>query len=760
MMKRMFTSARLYLLAASVAAASSLMLVAPARSADEVPAVKTTTASIDFAEQISRMVQNRRLDDLAKLTIPKSDVASAQLNSWTAEYIAAVQRQEAQREKQYTEAVDKALEYSKKGKFDEAMDKVVAAYQIARDQENFLRQDWVKDITTRVQAKAADYETAGQWLDSLTLFNDLNMLYEVDTRYKADVQRLTRRVRLLSVYTPKTLFEIRKEAFRRLEKERLEPATQPSSQPSTQSSTPTSTQPTTGPATMAAEIEEPASFPKWEDTTDGITFDMMKEALDRARAEWVEETTYGTMIRGGVESLRLFLSTPELGTEFRGLKDEGARKEFDAALDAAIKKVAEVKNRATDISKADAADIIRELLAINKTTVKLPEPVVILEFADGAIEKLDPFTAVIWPKEVPEFNKTTRGKFGGIGIQISLENNQLKVISPLEDSPAFKAGIEAGDVVTQINGKPTTGITISQAVDQITGEPGTEVVLRVKRSGIVEEKDYTLTRAIIEVVSVKGFQRDPADTSKWDFMLDPENKIGYIRITGFQEDTSKELRSAMASLQAKGMRGVILDLRFNPGGLLDQAVEISDMFLDHGNIVSTKGRTNVTRNIWKADKATQIPNSMPVVVLVNQYSASASEIFSGAMKDLHRGLIIGQRSFGKGSVQNLLPITNDRLANGYPKAMMKLTMSYYYLPDGESLHRRDGAKTWGVDPDVAVEMTPRQLGDMLRARRDSDVIVKNGATQPSTTSKPEPIIDTQLDTGLLLLRLQLLQTPL
>jgi len=233
-------------------------------------------------------------------------------------------------------------------------------------------------------------------------------------------------------------------------------------------------------------------------------------------------------------------------------------------------------------------------------------------------------------------------------------------------------------------------------------------------------------------------------------MIDPETKIGYIRLTQFQTDSASELRKALRQLQDAGMRGLVLDLRFNPGGLLDQAVEISDMFLDRGTIVSTRGRV-VHRQEVQADHETFVPMSLPLVVLVNQYSASASEIFSGAMKDLHRGLIVGQRTFGKGSVQNVLQLGE--------KSLMKLTMSKYYLPEGESLHRNEKSKTWGVEPDVTVEMTPNQVQALISNRRDVDVIARNAATQPvaTTTKELEPLIDTQLDTALMLLRLQLIQ---
>jgi carboxyl-terminal processing protease len=721
--------------AASLLLSASVMVVRPA-PAQQAPAVADGAALFDLADQITRLVQNGKIDDLAKLPIPDAPRAVSRLHDWTSSYVTTIQKQEQQRDKQYAEAVGKAQDLLKQEKFDKAMDRIVSAYRIAKDPDSFLQQPWVRDLTAKVAAQAGDLEKKGQWLESLQLFSDLNTLYEVDTTYKADMQRLARRTRLLAVYTPRTLAEMRKAIVDREREADPASATQP-----------------------APKDEEPAAFTRWQDYVENINISQASDAIDRSAADWVEKTSYETLVKGGVEALRLFLTTPELAKEFPALGDAEARKAFNAALDGAMAATGAGRSLGSD----EVQRIMTGLVQASNNSIKLPREVVIMEFTDGAMERLDPFTAVIWPHEVDEFEKNTRGSFGGVGIQISLESGQLKVISPLEDTPAYKAGIEAGDVITAIDGKSTVGISIDQAVHSIMGKPGSPVVLKIKR-GTSADKEYSIRRDIIKVASIKGFRRDPQDTSRWDFMMDPDNKIGYIRITGFQEDTAEDLEKALRGLQAKGMRGVILDLRFNPGGLLNAAVDISDMFLQDGVIVSTRGRSLRARpQEWRAHSDTIIPPNMPMVVLVNEYSASASEIFSGAMKDLHRALIVGHRSFGKGSVQNLLKIGDDVRPDGNPEAMMKLTMAYYYLPNGESLHRRDNAKKWGVDPDVVVDLTPEQLADLLKSRRDSEIIRAPGTpTEAPATSpgakKEEPVADTQLDTALLMMRLQLVQS--
>ena len=715
------------LLAATLALPSTQALV---RGAD----VQVSEVA-DFADQMSRLVRDRKIAELANLSLPSNDQI-AKLAAWKSTYVTEMQKSEALRQKDYEQKVSEAKESLAAGKLDDAVDRTYRAYTLAKDQEAFTNLDWVKDLAGKVADQASKDEKAGQWLESLQLYSELNSLYEVDTRYKADMQRVRRRTQLLAVYTPKAFYEMSKVMAEKLRKERNASTTQPSTAP--------------------AEIDsDPPSFTRWQDLVENINVDMVNSAIDKAAAGWVEGTTYETLLKGGVGSLELLLTTPELATEFPGLAKEDAKAKFATALKAAL---AEIQPD-SKITSTQMHRIIGDIMRGNDDSVKIPAEVVEMEFTDGAMEKLDPFTAVIWPHEVDEFEKSTRGTFGGVGVQISLEKGVLKVISPLEDTPAFSAGIEAGDIITAVDGKTTTGISIDQAVHSIMGKPDTKVKLTIKREGRAEPIDFSITRALIRVSSVKGYKRDPQDTSKWLYMIDPDNKIGYVRITGFQEDTAAELRSAVKSMQDQGVRGIVFDLRFNPGGLLNAATEISDMFLDHGTIVSTKG-IHARPTETTADKATIVPMSLPMVVLVNQYSASASEIFSGAMKDLHRGLIVGQRSFGKGSVQNVMGLGE--------KAAIKLTMSYYYLPDGESLHRRDGAKTWGVEPDVVVEMTPDQVGKLLEARRDADIIAaRNASTAPATVPAPqnatppkaaEPLLDTQLDTGLMILRLQTVQS--
>ena len=348
---------------------------------------------------------------------------------------------------------------------------------------------------------------------------------------------------------------------------------------------------------------------------------------------------------------------------------------------------------------------------------------------EGMLSGLDPFSNFIGEDEVDEFDKATRGKFSGIGIQIGMRKGLLTVISPLEDTPAYRAGVLAGDIIVEINGKSTEGLTLNDAVKSITGEAGTSVRLKVRHmTGDVS--DLSITRAIIEVKTVKGHKRGP--DGKWLWMADPEKKIAYVRVTGFVDNTSEELREVLDALVKDGLKGLVVDLRFNPGGQLHVAIDMVDMFLPSGIIVQTKGRTTP---YWeaRARKDGTLPY-FPMVVLVNPFSASASEIVAGALQDHGRAIIVGERTFGKGSVQNVVPLKDG-------KARLKLTTSKYYLPNGRSIHREEEmteADEWGVAPDIIVAMTPEEYIAILRTRQESEIIQNNGPAPEKTPAAPGP----------------------
>lgn len=330
------------------------------------------------------------------------------------------------------------------------------------------------------------------------------------------------------------------------------------------------------------------------------------------------------------------------------------------------------------------------LSEINKKYVEEVDPAEISEAALQGIKNiLDPHTVVFGPKDYENLKVSMEGEFGGVGITISLRDNILTVVSPLAGTPAFNLGIRAGDRIRKIEGKDTKGMTLDEAVSQLRGKVGTDVTIAIEREGVPELMDFTITRAKIVVHAVP-----------YSGMLD--KSIGYIKLATFSDKTTFEVERAIENLKKQGMKKLILDLRFNPGGLLNQAIEIGELFLKKGNvIVSTRGRTQKTESFARRDGI--LGPEVPLVILVNQGSASASEIVAGAIQDWDRGLIIGKTSFGKGSVQTIFPLDRDGNA-------LKLTTAFYYLPFGRCINKpENGIKGQSLLEEQETEMSTDSL---------------------------------------------------
>ena len=318
--------------------------------------------------------------------------------------------------------------------------------------------------------------------------------------------------------------------------------------------------------------------------------------------------------------------------------------------------------------------------------------------------QLDPFTTYVPPANQEEFDNSLEGSFRGVGIQLNQrDDGKIQVVTPIDGSPAFKAGIEAGDIIQKVNGESIEGLRLEDVMKKVKGAIGTPVTLTVLHEDSPNPVDLSMTRQEVVVPTVKGYSRNPDNS--WDYFATDDPKIGYIRLTQFTPDSFEEMKKAMTQLLSTGMKGLVLDLRWNPGGRLDEAVKIVNMFIDHGVIVSTEGRSR-PKEVKTASAGNALPY-FPMVVLVNEGSASASEIVSGSLKDNHRALIVGTRTYGKGSVQELIPLDGN-------SGELKLTVAYYYLPSGRLVHRKKDATDWGVDPQIDVPMdeaTERKVAD-------------------------------------------------
>ena len=293
---------------------------------------------------------------------------------------------------------------------------------------------------------------------------------------------------------------------------------------------------------------------------------------------------------------------------------------------------------------------------------------------NGLLQSLDPYSSYMSPEIFNEMQTETSGEFGGLGIEVSMESGVVKVISPIDDTPAFKAGIKAGDYIVKIEDTQVQGKSLSEAVDLMRGPVGSSIELTIRRKGEKKALTFNITREVIKIQSVKA-----------DIL---EKNIGYIRLTSFNENSSEQIQKNIKELEInKNINAYILDLRNNPGGLLSQAIKISDFFLDNGEIVSTKSRKKSENRKWFAKKG-DLTNGKTLIVLINYGSASASEIVAGALKDHKRAIIVGENSYGKGSVQSIIPLKND--------GAIRLTVAKYYLPSGKSISEV------GVSPDIEV----------------------------------------------------------
>ncbi|MEM7617297.1 MAG: S41 family peptidase [Pseudomonadota bacterium] len=295
---------------------------------------------------------------------------------------------------------------------------------------------------------------------------------------------------------------------------------------------------------------------------------------------------------------------------------------------------------------------------------------------NGMLTSLDPHSSYLDKKDYNEMKVQTRGEFGGLGIEVVMENGLVKVISPFDDTPAFKAGILAGDYISHINGQPVMGMTLEEAVEKMRGPAKTKITINILRKGHNDSIKVDIIRDIIKIKSVRSRN---------------EGNIGYIRITSFSEKTAESVEDAIKKIDKdldKNLKGLVLDLRNNPGGLLDQAIEVSDIFLNQGEIVSTRGRMNGSTKRYNASKGESL-KGIPIVTLINGGSASASEIVAGALQDHKRSIILGTVSFGKGSVQTIIPVPGE--------GAIKLTTSRYYTPSGNSI------QAYGITPDIIVK---------------------------------------------------------
>jgi carboxyl-terminal processing protease len=663
-----------------------------------------------------------------------------ELEAHRGETIAERARQRAEAEKELTEALAKE-DISK------ALTAAVKFQTLSDHWNDALQRDDVKRLVTIAEAANAkaletdDLLLAQEILFRLRTLNEENPDATVFDRYDDALDQVNRRIALIAQYAPHRLHELRSAQAARLTPDKPFPAW------------------------------NPAFAEDWKEQLRGITKPMLSTALKTAANEHISSGGWSPLILGGLDALDTLASTRLLDETFPTLDDAAKVQEFRDAVQRGRDRIAAAGGK--PIGRSDYNAVLGEILQVNAKTLAFPDSLILFEFGNGAVERLakafdDEYSEIIWPERLRRFQQQVDGDFVGVGILIRHDDTrEIMIINPLEGSPAARGGVKSEDRIVAVDGVPTVGWALNKAVDSITGPRGKPVTLTLKRDGSADPVEISLVRDTIKIRSVNGWWKKGLDADgnpEWDWFIDPSAGIGYVRLTSFNEDSFVDFNAAIDAMRAeRPLQGLILDLRFNPGGLLKSAKDFSNLFLREGEVVSGKDRKGQV--VWKLDAE---PNKaplvdLPVVVLVNQGSASASEIVAGALQAHDVAVVLGDRTFGKGSVQTVHDVS-DREAS----AAVKLTTQYYYLPacvgdvEGRCVHRKPGSPDWGVKPDLIVKMTPEQVEKSVELRQDADIIEnwkdeKDREPRPEVKSLLADNLDPQLETALLILQARALK---
>jgi carboxyl-terminal processing protease len=523
----------------------------------------------------------------------------------------------------------------------------------AADPNEFAATPWVTELIAQAKAAALAREEQGQWAAALSYYAALGRIRPHDDELKELSEHAARRARLEVTYKDE---ESLREHIRDVDKS------------------------------------------------------LFRATVKRISQLYYQEPDFRRLAEGGLDNLRTLCGIPKVHKFLDGLANPALREHFERRL-------AELRTDLSRDGEFDDKDVVRlfnRVLDVNRESVELPEGVIVAEFLEGMVAELDDYTGMIWPSDSVDFDKAMMGGFEGVGIQLGVDerSNRLKVVTPLENSPALEAGVQPEDLIVSVNGESTVGWSSDDAVRKIAGPAGTSVDLTILRPTSGEELTYRLARRRIVITTVRGLDRVPGSPKTWNYMLDPDAGVAYIRLSNFHPDSGRELSDALEQARTQGMKGLVLDIRHNPGGLLDVAVEIVSLFVGDGEVVSTRGRQESDRRTCLPGKARYA--DIPLVVLVNEHSASASEILAGALQDHQRALVLGERTFGKGSVQHVQPLSD--------KARIKLTTALYYLPSGRSPHKAPHAERWGVDPDWELRLTPKEFRRVVERERAAYII--------------------------------------
>jgi carboxyl-terminal processing protease len=587
---------------------------------------------------------------------------------------------------------------------------IIKAREFASDDEKkqILENEFVKKTLAKARQKADEYEAKGQWLDSLIYcYSWLEAIYEDDEAIAEKKKALEEKMLIKALLMDNPC------------------------------------------ETFAARYQK-------------VKPQMFLRGIDVLEYGYVEPFSYGDMAKEVFKRFEYLAEVLKFADTFDSNFTVVFSKDKLPVFAAGVESLkGEYIYEPLIMNKDQFVKMFGQVLTLNTSTINLPQEVVISHFAEAALSALDPHTTLIWPKQVEDFEKSMTNEFTGIGVEISKADGVLKAISLLPDTPAYNSGIDAGDIIETVNGENTKDMTVGCAVSKITGPAGTKVKLTVRRPDEDKPRQIEITRAKIVVPTTRGWCRD--NLGNWLYFVDDKEKIGYVRISQFSATTAADLDGILTALEAKGMKALILDLRYNTGGYLQSAADVTDLFVDKGIMVSTQPRIGLPS--WEAAHKKGTHPFYPVVILINSGSASASEIVAGALADESylRATLVGRQSYGKGSVQTV---------TGYPGegAQLKYTMAYYHLPDGRRVKDRwamekAGRKDWGVMPNVKVELGSNEFKKMFDNQRDNDVLAAANHNENKTKLVRHSLSETlgsdrQLSVALLIAKTKLIESGL
>ncbi len=701
------------------------------------PAVTEQVSSdqVDVFAQACQLVYEGKFELAGELVESKSCGVStefAEIAGITEQYQALNQRRKEAHQKSYQERWDKLeklylgvdsndVNDPNDGGTSAVLSTAAILMELADEQqkEQILSHPAVKKTFEEAKAEAAGYEAEGKWLDAYTsCYYWLPLVDRDNQQYEDHADDLLEKANIVAAFQDSPC-ESRTERYERIDKDMFIKAID----------------------VVHSQYVNPQFLEYSKMALKAIKRSQMLAEVVKESFDQIQESQDGQTV-------------PAIGqTLYR--PDSNSIAAWSSALQAVRD---DIEQAPASISKDKFIDVFEKVLLLNTTTVALPEGILIANFANASLSVLDPHTVLVWPKQVDDFRKSLTGEFAGIGVLISKEKGFLTAASLLPDTPAYRSGLDAGDIIEAVDDAPTKDMSLGCAVKRITGSAGTPVKLTVRTPGKEQTRDIIITRAKITVRTIRGWQRTQA--GGWLYMIDDDRKIGYVRITSFSDKTAGDFEKVLKSLEKQGLRGLILDLRFNQGGLLESAVEIADNFIREGLIVRTQPKWGIATYLQARASGTH--PDYPLVLLANSLSASASEIVAGALQDskYKRAIIIGERTHGKGSVQAI----TYRPGGG---AQLKYTMAYYHLPSGQRVESRPDMekldrKDWGIGPDIEIKLTGDELTGMTKVQRDNDVLVKADHDLEAAPLKKHTIEETlasdpQLTVALLVIRTKLLE---